>query len=165
MSFQTFHNNADEIIPNLWLGNFNSSRDINFLKNNHIEVIINCTKDLPFAELSGIYKYRVPVHDNLEADEITAMTGWLGKILPIIDGHYRKNRAILIHCAAGMQRSAIVMLSYLYRYQSSDQQNPKVVYNLIRKKRPITFQPSMNFKRSFYSYFGPNVHQYLDNIN
>ena len=149
---------ADQIIPRLWLGNYNSSQDINFITQNRITVIINCTKDLPFLSLNGVYKYRIPVNDNLQMTEIVAMTKWLGLILPIIEEHYQNGRAILIHCAAGMQRSAIVVLSFLYGHYSLP---PKIALYKLRIKRPIVFLPFMNFGTSFRLYFGEAAYQGL----
>jgi protein-tyrosine phosphatase len=149
---------ADQIIPQLWLGNFNSSQNIDFIRRNQISVIVNCTKDLPFLYIDGIYKYRIPVHDNLQSDEIISMTKWIRKILPIIKEHYQNGRSILIHCAAGMQRSAIVVLSFLYTYFSVD---PKTALIKIRVKRPIAFMPYMNFGQSFKMSFGENAYNVL----
>ena len=58
-------NNADEILPKLWLGNAKSSMDENFIRSKNITVVFNCTKNLPFSPIIPI-KYRVPVDDNLE---------------------------------------------------------------------------------------------------
>ena len=154
MNRYTMSDNANLIIPRLWLGNFESSQNLDFLKKNRITVIVNCSKDLPFLELPGVYKYRVPVHDNLKQEEIIAMIGWIQKIVPLLDEHYQKGRSILIHCAAGMQRSAIVMLSYLYQYHTKSA--PRA-YNIIKLKRPIAFTPSMNFRNSFCSYYGKSA--------
>lgn len=145
---------ADQIIPHLWLGNFDSSQNREFIIRNHITVIVNCTKDLPFPNFKGIYKYRVPVDDNLQRKEIISMSKWIGRILPVIMRHYKQKQNILIHCAAGMQRSAIVVLSFLYKYCIPD---AVLAYFLIKNKRPIAFTPNMNFKNSFTSYFGENI--------
>lgn len=146
--------NANQIIPRLWLGNFGSSQSIDFLRSNHITVIINCTKDLPFLKLSGVYKYRVPVHDNLQPLEQVCMAILLERILPIIQAHYQEGRSILIHCAAGMQRSAIVLLSYLYQYHYH---NAMYSFQMIKSRRPIAFEPSINFKPSFCAIYGQNA--------
>ena len=40
------HNdNANEIIPNLWLGNAKASMDEDFIRQNNITVVFNCTKN------------------------------------------------------------------------------------------------------------------------
>ena len=61
--------NANMIIPRLWLGNKNAAADATFLKENNIRVVFNCTKTLPFEE-SVVHKIRLPVDDNLEPQEI-----------------------------------------------------------------------------------------------
>lgn len=140
---------ANQILPRLWLGNFESSQDIGFLCQNQINVIINCSKDLPFLKINDVYKYRVPVHDNLQPEEIQLMTQWLYKIVPLIDSHYKQGRHILVHCAAGMQRSAIIVASYLCKYHFKD---PRIAIKHIKSRRPIVFTPAMNFKRSLCHY-------------
>jgi protein-tyrosine phosphatase len=151
-------NDADQILPRLWLGNFTSSQNVNFLKQNNITVIVNCTKDLPFQDIPGVYKYRVPVHDNLEKQEIYAMSKWIEKILPVLADHYRQGRAILIHCAMGMQRSAIVTLCFLHQYFGYE---PKNALIKMRTRRPIVFSPYMNFRVSFFLLFGDNAYHKL----
>jgi len=51
-------NNADEILPGLWLGNFNSSKDEVFLKTKNISTVFNCTKDREAKAVSTIWKWR-----------------------------------------------------------------------------------------------------------
>lgn len=149
---------ANEIINRLWLGDYYSSQNESFIRNNRITVIVNCTKDLPFNNLNGLHKYRVPVHDNLDPNEITLMGVYLKQILPIITCHYDHGHGILIHCAAGMQRSAIVVLCFLCSYYHV---NPKLALNVMKRKRPIVFEPYMNFSNSFLMYFGPRLYNEL----
>lgn len=139
-------NDADEIIPRLWLGNYKSSQNINFIKKNNISLIINCTKNIPSINTRGVDVYRVPVEDNLEPVEIDRMTICIREILPIIHKAYMMGRSILVHCVAGMQRSAIIVLSYLYEYHIHD---VKKILRLMKKRRPIVFTPQMNFSTSF----------------
>ena len=142
--------NAHEIIPNLWIGDVISSRDREFLTKAKINVVVNCTKDLPFEHDTNsigqpIRYYRVPVHDNLDPKEIKRMAELLDEIIKMINYHYSHGDKILIHCMAGRQRSAIVALAYHIRYHSGDFQTS---LNLFRQKRPVVFFPSMNFELS-----------------
>lgn len=145
-------NNADQVIEGLWLGNKQASQDAQFLKTNDITVIVNCTKDLPFLENPEVptIKYRVPIDDNLQQQEINNMVSWLAKLCPIIDKHHKQGHKILIHCYAGMQRSAIMMLSYLYQYHGMSANH---AYYHIKHVRPIAFSPMVNFKSSFCQRF------------
>ena len=67
--------NVNLILPGLYLGNAKSSLDDEFLRKNNIRAVFNCTKDLPF-HYSIKYKYRIPVDDNLKAEEIRNLELW-----------------------------------------------------------------------------------------
>lgn len=146
---------ASEIIPGIWIGNMYSARDPEFLMREKIEVVINCTKDLPFFDLPQIkYRYRVPVHDNLQSAEIKMMSKFLGEIVKVIHAYYQKGHRILIHCHAGMQRSACVFLVYHIQFHTKDF---KVSYNLIKSRRQCAFSPGINFLAAIKYYFRDNV--------
>jgi len=135
-------NNADQIIPNLWLGNLRAAQDETFLRNAGIQVIFNCTKDAPFHP-SIRRRYRVPVDDNLQQEEIRNMELWSYEIIYKLMNEYKQGRPILIHCHAGMQRSPAVVamfLMVLYR-MSLDQAKA-----FVKQRRPIVFFPSANFE-------------------
>lgn len=144
-------NSANQIINGIWVGDADSSMDTNFLQSNNISVIINCTKDLPFITLPTVrYCYRLPVYDNKEPNEINAMTGYLPEIVRLINYHYLKGDKILIHCRAGIQRSACVFLVYHIQYHSH---NFDVSYQLLKSKRQWVFLTGINFWKSIDDYF------------
>ena len=97
---------ACEIITNLWLGNIIDSRNTEFL--NSIDVIVNCTKNLPFNRDDNKH-IRVYVDDNLQKEEIVSMYKHLDKITALINDYLTKGRTVFVHCYAGKQRSATVM--------------------------------------------------------
>jgi len=135
---------AHEIIPGLWLGNKKAAANTQFLKKNKISVVFNCTKELPFD--SSIQRtYRVPVDDNLQPVEIANMEKWSPEIVYKVITEYNEGRKILIHCHAGMQRSAAVMamaLIAMYRKPADK------VMAFIREKRAIAFFPHANFDKA-----------------
>ena len=57
-------NDFDLILPNLYVGNKESSQNISFIKEHNIKLIINCSKNLKFIELDDIEKIRIPIDDN-----------------------------------------------------------------------------------------------------
>ena len=99
---------ATLIIPRLWLGNRVAAADADFLQKNNITVVFNCTIDLPFQQ-NVLRKYRLPVDDNLQATEIANMEQWAPEAVYKVLAEYNSGRNILIHCYAGMQRSAALM--------------------------------------------------------
>ncbi len=137
-------NNADEIIPGLWLGNVNASKDVNFIKNNNIQVVFNCTKNLEFSPIIP-EKYRLPLDDNLEEDEIRNMSLWSNDIAFKIMSNYLAGKTILVHCMAGMQRSAAAVAIFLIAYKGM---RSTEAIQFIKERRPIAFRNSVNFGRS-----------------
>lgn len=144
-----------EILDNqLFLGNYRDSLNEQFLIARDINVIVNCTKDLPFSSYQGIKRrYRIPVDDDLREESIQEMAYALEFIIPLLVRHIQNGDRVLIHCFAGMQRSAVVTLALLYELACAAKSNPIDLYNYIRSRRPIAFQPSFNFERAFISYY------------
>ena len=138
------YNNADQIIPGVWLGNAKAANDEVFLKNAGIQAVFNCTKDLPFHP-SIKRCYRVPVDDNLQPEEIRNMELWSQEIVYKMLEEYKAKRPIFVHCHAGMQRSPAAVAMFLMFISGSSKDNTKT---FIRTKRPIAFYPSANFENA-----------------
>lgn len=148
------HNyNANEIIPHLWLGNAKASMDEDFIRKNNIVVVFNCTKNLAFSPIIPI-KYRVPVDDNLEEEEIRNMELWSGEIAFKIMAEYIEGKTILVHCMAGMQRSAASVAFMLIVYKKMRALD---AMRYIKERRSIAFYPRANFGRSI-DYFDRLFH-------
>lgn len=139
---------AHIILPRLWLGNKQASVDEAFLKANNITVVFNCTKDLPFSP-RVLRKYRVPVDDNLAPEEISNLEAWAPEIVYKAVMEYKRGETILIHCFAGMQRSAAVMAMVLI---AMTRQPAETIVSYIRSKRPVAFFPDMNFRKSVFGF-------------
>ena len=133
--------NANLILPNLWLGNAKAARDEDFLKQNNIFTVFNCSKDIPFHPLAKRC-YRVPVDDNLRQDEIRNLELWSFEIIAKLCKEIKAGHTVLVHCAAGMQRSAAVVAMYLIATQRISSEEAMAY---IREKRPIAFMPMANF--------------------
>lgn len=145
---------ANEIVPGIWLGNRNAALNNVWLKEKNITVVFNATKDLPFS--TSIKKqYRIPVDDSLQKEEIRNMTHWSHETIYKILHERNKGEVILVHCYAGMQRSAAIMAMYLIATQGISWQQ-SIQY--IRGIRPIAFTPGANFKESIIE-FDRSYHQ------
>jgi len=145
--------NAHEIIPRLWLGNAKASMDEDFLRGNNIVVVFNCTKNLSFSPIVPI-KYRVPVDDNLEEEEIRNMELWSAEIAYKMMNEYVEGKTILVHCMAGMQRSAASVAFFLIAFLKMRALD---AMKMIKEKRRVAFYPRANFGRSI-DYFDRRFH-------
>jgi len=135
---------AHEILPRLWLGNAKASLDESFLEQQRIQVVFNCTKNLPFSPMIPI-KYRIPLDDNLEEEEIRNLELWAFEIAFKMIAEYKDGKSILVHCMAGMQRSAASVAIMLVAYQKMSALD---AMRFIKQKRRVAFHPAANFGRS-----------------
>ena len=138
------YNHADLILPNLWLGNAKAAADENFLRNANIQVVFNCTKELPFHS-SIRRRYRIAVDDNLQEEEIRNMELWSYEIVFKMIQEYNAGRPIFVHCHAGMQRSPAAIAMFLIATQNMSFEQTR---DFLRQKRPIVFYPSANFEKA-----------------
>jgi len=158
---------ATQIMPGLWLGNQKASEDPDILKK--VQVVVNCTKHIKFSSTNKI-NIRIPVNDPGNSDSLVIddlppnddqviMLNALNKVIEKIAQYRKKGAGVLVHCHAGMQRSAVVVAAYLLHYgywvapaELSDRQfriaKMEKVISLLIKKRPIVFNGglSINFR-------------------
>lgn len=127
-----------------------AAKDETFLRQESIETVFNCTKDIPFHH-SIRRRYRVPIDDNLEQEEIRNLELWSFELIYKLMKEYKAGRPILIHCAAGMQRSAAVVAMFLIATQGMKWEE---AIQYIRQRRPIAFYPSANFLQSIRGFEG-----------
>lgn len=160
MATPPFANNADEILPGLWLGNSQSSQDEVFLRTHNIRTVFNCTKNLPFHPTIQ-NRFRVPIDDNLQEVEIRNLELWSYEVVYKLIREVKKGNGVLVHCAAGMQRSASVIAMFLIATQGMSWDQAK---RYIKQRRAIAFFPVPNFEKSitgFYNSFQRDIHPRL----
>jgi protein-tyrosine phosphatase len=129
---------SNEIIQNLYLGNETSSKIYN-----DIDIIINCSKDLPFTKKClGI---RIPIDDSPEESSRLFKFLKTNKVLDIMHNFLGNNKKVLVHCRMGMQRSCTVVACYLIKYYNF---TPQQAVAFIKNKRHIAFFGNVNFYRT-----------------
>ncbi len=129
-----------EIIPNLYLGNAIAAEKYS----NNFDIIINVTPNIPFYSKST-KNIRISVNDDLTNNSNLILAVESEKILPYLNEYLKNKKKVLIHCRAGMQRSATLVASYLIRYKNYDIEKAKSV---IKNKRSIAFVPYTNFNKT-----------------
>lgn len=155
----------------IWVGNYITGNNINFIKDNDIRLVINCTENLEWIDrsklslsdliyINKLVKFeRIPVLDSLQERDMAIMYNYLDPILNRIFNSYLKGENILIYCHMGRQRSQIVMAAFLYKYKSYfpelKLETREDVFNYILSKRPQAFSYGLrvNFLPSFNKYF------------
>jgi predicted protein tyrosine phosphatase len=141
-SMVSFHE-AREIEPGLWIGSTMDARDTDFMARNDIRLIVNATDKVPrFVENPGIEFVRVPVRD-IRADD-RAMLAGLPKAVEALQRHRRRGHAVLVHCFAGVSRSATVCAAYMMAENPGMRVDDAIA--AIRAKKPETFGPRPVFR-------------------
>lgn len=139
---------ANEIIKGVWVGDMNAALDKKFLKKNKIGAVINCTRDVP-TPFKGIEYLRLKMNDSLQQEDVVRMIHFLPYAVKFLEMNRHKN--VLVHCHAGMQRSATIVTAYIankYKVSVDD------AINIVLKKRPVAFHHGkhLNFARALNYY-------------
>lgn len=135
---------AKQIVKNLWIGSEGDSRDAAFYKHHNIRLVVNSTNNIPIRPPAGdVATYRVPVDD--DPSENDTMLQHLPLVVVAIDEVLRYGHGVLVHCRAGMQRSAGVVAGYLMwkRGMTADE-----AFEFINKKKHETFWPVPTFEKA-----------------
>ena len=121
-------NKLDEIIENLWLGNYSSSIDIPNLKNKGIKKILSvmdCFEGLNYDTKD--FKHKSFDIEDMSRQNIIQ---YFGECLNFIKGEDK----ILVHCMAGASRSATIVIAYLMWIKKWKLEQ---ALKYVQEKRPI----------------------------
>lgn len=104
-----------EVLSGLWIGDIDMIYNKKFLEDNQIKVIINCTYEHPFSEVTkDIQNIRIPLPNNIY-NCIDILRQNKDKILEFINSQLEFNH-ILICCQDGTCISPFIVSLYLIHY-------------------------------------------------
>jgi len=107
--------NCDQIIQNLYLGGVEAALDSQCLAEQGIRAVVCCNRELEFPSskfIPDLEYYRVDVEDmGREPIEL-----FFPEATEFIHNQLLRERPVLVHCKAGVSRSASVLLAYLMEY-------------------------------------------------
>ena len=103
-----------EILSGLWIGDVDVMYNKKFIEDNNITIIVNCTINYKFSDLSNIQNIRIPLSDNLYHN-IDQLRTHKDKILKFIDDSLEDNN-IIIACYDSKIISPFIVSLYLMKY-------------------------------------------------
>lgn len=142
-----------QISPCLYLCSGNAAANRHLVYSRAVTCIINATVEIPNSNWSDIDYFKVPVPDlphvplSLYFDTVADRIHQTGK----------KNGRTLVHCVAGVSRSATLCIAYLMKYHRLSLLD---AHEWVKMRRPVV-RPNMGFWRQLIDYekklFGKNT--------
>ncbi|XP_060612996.1 dual specificity protein phosphatase 14 [Anolis sagrei] len=133
-----------QITPFLYLSKGSVASNRQLLLARGITCIVNATVEVPNANFPNFEYYRVPVADMPSAP----ISMYFDSVADKIQSVARKRGATLVHCAAGVSRSATLCIAYLMKYQNVSLHE---AYNWVKSRRPV-INPNVGFWRQLIDY-------------
>ena len=144
-----FEYDVNEIIPNLWLGNYKAACDKKFLNDYKIKNVITIMDNFDNnCRYNNIRYVNIPIKDksvcNINFNEIFEKTNKFIKLC--LD----KGESVLVHCKKGHHRSAAIVVGYLIKHENwGFVESVKYINNL----RPYALRRDTCMSKNVFKYY------------
>ncbi|XP_053133184.1 dual specificity protein phosphatase 10-like isoform X2 [Hemicordylus capensis] len=127
------------ILPFLFLGNERDAQDLERMLSLNVGHVLNVTTHLPLYHAdSGRLRYkRLPATDNHRQD----LRQYFEEAFEFIEEAHQSGKGVLIHCQAGVSRSATIVIAYLMKHTLMTMGD---AYKYVKGRRPV-ISPNLNF--------------------
>lgn len=133
------------ILPNLYLGCQRDVLNKELMQQNGIGYVLNASNTCPKPDfIPESHFLRVPVNDSF----CEKILPWLDKSVDFIEKAKASNGCVLIHCLAGISRSATIAIAYIMKRMDMSLDE---AYRFVKEKRP-TISPNFNFMGQLMDY-------------
>ncbi|XP_012256018.3 dual specificity protein phosphatase 10 [Athalia rosae] len=129
---------ASRVLPFLYLGNGRDAADLQLLRALGATRVLNVTSQLPgYHEERGITYRQIPASDSGHQN----LKQYFEEAYDFIEEARKAGSSVLVHCQAGVSRSATIAIAYIMRHK---QLSMVEAYKLVKLARPI-ISPNLNF--------------------
>jgi len=142
----------DQILPNLYLGSEECTKLDAVLQERRITHILRVMKE-GIPELSPKYTYKVLQVGDKETEDLSSH---FDSTFEFIHNGIQSGGAVLVHCAAGVSRSATVVSAYVMRDQKMKADE---AISFVKSKR-LQINPNRGFLEQLKIYEGKLKEQY-----
>ncbi|VDC07927.1 unnamed protein product [Peniophora sp. CBMAI 1063] len=132
----TEYAHMNEIVPGLWVGDLLSTKDLQALRDNNIHSILTAMRGR-IAINETFLRQQILLDDTEDADVLQHLI----PAISFINAELEKGRGVLVHCQAGMSRSATIAAAYLMYTRNIDVAS---AIEILQKARPQA-QPNPGF--------------------
>ena len=126
----TIVNDMDEIIPNLWVGSIRSVSNVEALRKRNIHSVLSAMRGRVNVSETFTH-FQIQLDDNEDSDALA----FFPQCIAFIENELEAGRGVLVHCMAGMSRSATICCAYLMYAKQIDAQT---ALDMVVKARPST---------------------------
>uniref|UniRef100_UPI001EAF7617 dual specificity protein phosphatase 16-like n=1 Tax=Oncorhynchus gorbuscha TaxID=8017 RepID=UPI001EAF7617 len=126
------------ILPHLYLGCQRDVLNKEVMQQNEITYVLNASNTCPKPDyIPESHFLRVPVNDSF----CEKILPWLDRSVEFIEKAKASNACVLVHCLAGISRSATIAIAYIMTRMDMSLDE---AYRFVKEKRP-TISPNFNF--------------------
>ncbi|XP_040004158.1 dual specificity protein phosphatase 16 [Xiphias gladius] len=126
------------ILPHLYLGCQRDVLNKDLMQQNEIAYVLNASNTCPKPDfIPESHFLRVPVNDSF----CEKILPWLDRSVEFIEKAKASNARVLVHCLAGISRSATIAIAYIMKRMDMSLDE---AYRFVKEKRP-TISPNFNF--------------------
>lgn len=144
-----------EIETHLWLGNLKAATDLPLLRSHNISAIVQVLDNEPEPLYRDEFTYfLVDLIDSPTEDILRIFE----KTLAFIEKHIQSGLSVLVHCKAGMSRSATVVIAYL---MAKHKMSYKKAFYKVRDQRPC-ISPNSGFAMQLCSMDLGTLEKYIN---
>ncbi|XP_076442214.1 dual specificity protein phosphatase 10-like [Babylonia areolata] len=136
---------ASKVLPFLYLGNERDAAELERLRRHNITYVLNVTAHVPhYWHAHGIRYKRIPASDSAQQN----LKQYFEEAIEFIDEARQSGASVLIHCHAGVSRSATITIAYILKHTKMAMSD---AYKYVKSKRGI-ISPNFNFLGQLLEY-------------